>query len=172
MTPVLIAAVPAAGLLATGYGRWLRRGPVFALALTLPPIVHAAFLLARGLVFSPRFFLLILLVVILAVVQTADVLARALTSRMRLAPRSADWGAGAAIVAVTALSLLLLPAYYGAPKQPYLEAMPSWLHYATSVAGAIFVVALGSVLARRLREAPAPIVELAVSPTENPSRKT
>jgi len=56
--------------------------------------------------------------------------------------------------------------------QPYLEGTPSWLHYATSVAGAIFVVALGSVLARRLRgEAPAPIVELAVAPTKNPSHK-
>ena len=56
--------------------------------------------------------------------------------------------------------------------QPWLAAMPSWLHYATSVAGALFVVALGSGLAKRRRgEEPGPIIELAVESANEPSRE-
>lgn len=43
--------------------------------------------------------------------------------------------------------------------KPWLEGTPGWLHYATSAVGAVAVIAVGSLLARRQ---PAPLVELAV----------
>ncbi|NMG43208.1 YjbE family putative metal transport protein [Aromatoleum toluvorans] len=49
--------------------------------------------------------------------------------------------------------------------KPYVEHLPGWLHYATSVAGAVLVVALGTWLAQRKAGAQAPLVELAVEDT-------
>lgn len=47
--------------------------------------------------------------------------------------------------------------------KPWLEAAPGWLHYLTSVVGALLVVAVGTWIARRQRGEPmAPLVELAV----------
>lgn len=51
--------------------------------------------------------------------------------------------------------------------KPYLEGMPGWLHYVTSVAGAGLVVAVGSWLARRQSRAPQPLVDLAQSPHDD-----
>ncbi len=47
--------------------------------------------------------------------------------------------------------------------KPYLEGSPSWLHYVTAAAGAVFVVALGTWLAKRQTAAQAPLVDLAAS---------
>jgi len=54
--------------------------------------------------------------------------------------------------------------------EPYVEGAPGWLHYATSIAGALFVVALGRWLAQRGRRPSAPVVELAVENATHPSR--
>jgi len=48
--------------------------------------------------------------------------------------------------------------------KPHLADMPSWLHYVAAAAGALFVVALGTWLARRKAEPP--LVELA---TDSPN---
>ncbi|ATE62761.1 hypothetical protein CCZ27_17725 [Thauera sinica] len=44
--------------------------------------------------------------------------------------------------------------------RPLLQGSPSWLHYVTSAAGAVFVVGLGHWLARRALRKAAPVVEL------------
>ena len=49
--------------------------------------------------------------------------------------------------------------------EPYVAGLPGWLHYPTSIAGALFVVALGRWLARR-RVAP-PLVDLATDDAAN-----
>ncbi len=45
---------------------------------------------------------------------------------------------------------------------PWLEAAPHWLHYVTSSVGALFVVAVGTLLARRAPRPHAPVVEIAM----------
>jgi YjbE family integral membrane protein len=53
--------------------------------------------------------------------------------------------------------------------KPYLADMPSWLHYVAAAAGALFVVALGTWLARR--KATVPLMELAAdAASSNPNR--
>ena len=52
--------------------------------------------------------------------------------------------------------------------KPHLEGAPGWLHYLSAAAGAVFVVVLGTWLARR-KAAPEP-VELAMD-TPNPTRR-
>nr|WP_040395770.1 TerC family protein [Aromatoleum toluclasticum] len=49
--------------------------------------------------------------------------------------------------------------------QPYVEHLPGWLHYLTSVAGALLVVGVGTWLARRQGGEETPLVELAVEET-------
>ena len=46
--------------------------------------------------------------------------------------------------------------------KPYVEGLPGWLHYLTSAAGAVLVVAAGTWFARRRGAAETPLVELAV----------
>jgi len=49
--------------------------------------------------------------------------------------------------------------------KPYLEGAPGWLHYASAAAGALFVVALGTWLGRRVKPAGvAPIREIPLEP--------
>ncbi|HQR52020.1 MAG TPA: TerC family protein [Burkholderiales bacterium] len=50
--------------------------------------------------------------------------------------------------------------------KPHLEGWPSWFHYASAAAGAIFVVVLGTLLARRKQVAP-PVTELALDRTKH-----
>lgn len=117
---VVIAAVPfllvaGAGFLALGRRRW-----PLALALALPGALTAAFLLARGLTFSPRFFLLWLPLAILTAVVAVDAgtgwLLRATPSRARAA-------ATTAVFVLALLSAASLRRYYAVPKQPYRAAL-------------------------------------------------
>ncbi|WP_339380064.1 TerC family protein [Aromatoleum evansii] len=56
--------------------------------------------------------------------------------------------------------------------KPYVEHLPGWLHYVTSVAGALLVVAVGAWLAKRQAGPAAPLVELAVEETgDNGARR-
>jgi YjbE family integral membrane protein len=50
--------------------------------------------------------------------------------------------------------------------KPYLEGTPSWLHYVTAAAGAVFVVAVGTWLAKRQTAEQTPLVDLA-APSDN-----
>jgi len=83
-----------------------------AAALGLPPVLTALFLLARGLSFSPRFFLLLLPLGILASLAVAE-------SPAMKHPRRAVLLAALFAVA----SLISLRRYYSTPKQPYREAL-------------------------------------------------
>lgn len=47
--------------------------------------------------------------------------------------------------------------------KPYLQGAPSWLHYVSAAAGAVLVVIVGKLVARR--KPPAPVTELALDPT-------
>ena len=81
-------------------------------ALGLPPVLTAVFLLGRGLSFSPRFFLLLIPLGILASLAIAEAPA------MRHPRRAALFGALLAIA-----SLISLKRYYNTPKQPYRAAL-------------------------------------------------
>lgn len=87
-----------------------RRNAYAASALALPPILTAIFLLARGLSFSPRFFLLLIPLAILTLMSLVD---------------TNDHAKRAGIIGacLAAASLLTLPSYYRTPKQSYRAAI-------------------------------------------------
>ena len=45
--------------------------------------------------------------------------------------------------------------------KPYLASLPNWFHYVTAAVGAVFVVTVGTLLAKRRPVAQAPLVDLA-----------
>ncbi|MBI3145968.1 MAG: TerC family protein, partial [Pseudogulbenkiania sp.] len=47
--------------------------------------------------------------------------------------------------------------------KPHLAEAPHWLHYVSAAAGAVFVVVVGKLLAKRAEAAPAPVNEIALS---------
>ncbi len=51
-----------------------------------------------------------------------------------------------------------------AAVKPLMADLPGWLHYLAAAAGAILVMATGTVLARRRQSAPAPVNELKMEP--------
>ncbi|MFN2602132.1 MAG: glycosyltransferase family 39 protein [Gemmatimonadaceae bacterium] len=104
---VLFLMVGAAGTVFLVRANW-----ILAAALGLPPVLTAIFLLARGLSFSPRFFLLLLPFGILASLSVAE------SPAMRY-PRRAVLLA----VLFALASLISLRRYYNTPKQPYRAAL-------------------------------------------------
>ena len=115
---IVLLVLGAAGVSILFRASWL-----LTAALGLPPILTAVFLVARGLSFSPRFFLLLVPLTILAVMAAAEAPLSALLGRRQsrgvLHPRRA-----ALLGAVLALaSLASLPRYYRTPKQSYREAL-------------------------------------------------
>ncbi len=122
------ALAPAAvfvALAAAGYWRLVRANWVLASALTLPPVVHAAFTVAQGLTFSPRFFLLLLPVAILAaLVAAASVSSRLATMLPKVTARRLETLVAALLVTLFGLvSLRALSVYYVIPKQSYAAAI-------------------------------------------------
>lgn len=117
---VVIAAVPfmLAGL--AGFVVLVRRCWSFALALALPGALTALFLLARGLTFSPRFFLLWLVLAIVTAVVALEALAH---SVFRASPPRARTAATVAVLLLAGLSVVSLQRYYAVPKQPYRTAL-------------------------------------------------
>lgn len=128
---VFLAALPFLAIAGAGYATLLRRNWALALTLTLPGVLTAVFLLARGLTFSPRFFLLWLPLGMMAAAEgvstTVEWAARALgASRVRKDPKGAATGERmqiAALLLLATISLLALPRYYATPKQPYRAAI-------------------------------------------------
>ena len=125
---LLVAAIPFLAVAAAGYVSLTRRHWALTLALTLPGVLTALFLLVRGLTFSPRFFLLWLPLAIMAAAQgvwlTGDVAARLF--RRQTTTGATNTGAriaGGVLAALTVVSLLALPNYYRTPKQPYRAAL-------------------------------------------------
>jgi mannosyltransferase len=115
---ILFLLVGVAGLLLLLQVNWL-----VVAALGLPPAITAAFLLARGLSFSPRFFLLLIPLGIIAALSATEsdprrLLKPTVRSSMRYPRRAALLGA---LVAMA--SLLSLTHYYRVPKQSYRAAL-------------------------------------------------
>ena len=104
---LMFMIVSAAGMVFLVRANWMLAG-----ALGLPPLLTALFLLGRGLSFSPRFFLLLLPLGILASLAVAE------SPAMRHPRRAALLGALFALA-----SLIALRRYYNTPKQPYRAAL-------------------------------------------------
>ncbi len=127
---IWLMALPFLAVAAAGYASLVKRNWALALALTLPGVLTALFLIVRGLTFSPRFFLLWLPLAIMSAAQgvwlTADLIAR-LTGLGRGsragAPRTAAALGASVLLLLTAVSCLALPRYYRTPKQPYRAAL-------------------------------------------------
>lgn len=120
--PALAAALLVAG---AGVITLLRDRRSLSLALILPGLLMALFLVAFGLSFSPRFFLLALPVGILAAVKGVYVLAQRAgvilgAKRNVFVPGLAT---AALVLLVSAVSLVSLGYYYSIPKQPYRASL-------------------------------------------------
>lgn len=113
----LMAAAP---FLLLASGGWLvlwRRQWAVATALTLPGVLTAIVLVARGLTVSPRFFLLWLPLAVLTAAVTIEALALRLA---RPYQRRVAWPVFAVLAIV---SLLSLRRYFAVPKQPFRAAL-------------------------------------------------
>lgn len=113
---IVFLAVAAAGTLAV-----VRRAWALAWMFILPGILTTAFLIARQLTLSPRFFLLWLPFAMLTAVVALEV-SFGWFWRARGARRAAPF-ATAAVVALSLLSVVSLRRYYAIPKQPYRAAI-------------------------------------------------
>lgn len=95
------------------------RHSFYALTLVSPLVATAAFLLVRGLRFSPRFFLWALPVAWIFAAAALASLERWLVDHWPRTTRKAGGALSVAGVALlAAFSVLSLPAYYRTPKQP------------------------------------------------------
>jgi mannosyltransferase len=113
----VIAAVPFLLLASVGWLVLWRRQWAIAMALTLPGVLTAAVLVARGMTVSPRFFLLWLPLAVLTAAVSIEAAAERLPAPIRRR-------AGITIFAVVAaVSLLSLRWYYTVPKQPFIAAI-------------------------------------------------
>jgi mannosyltransferase len=98
---------------------FVRRHAFYALTLVSPLVATAAFLLARGLRFSPRFFLWALPVAWIFAAAALACLGQSLVDHWPRTTRKAGGAVSVAGVAIlAAFSVLTLPAYYRTPKQP------------------------------------------------------
>ncbi len=121
---VLLAAIPMSIVGAVGFAILLRRHWTLVLALLLPGMLTACLLVAGGLSFSPRFFLIMLLLGILVVVQGTFSASAAIAGRF--APGQSSRAPRAAVafgLAASALSVASLKHYYEVPKQPYRASL-------------------------------------------------
>ena len=115
---VILAALV---VMAVGYVAMLRHQWALTLALTAPGLANAAFIVISGLTFSPRIFLTLLPLAIIAAVQgvhsLSTIVAGLMSGRMQRAlPVAAT---ALAVFLVAAVSLSSLRWYYSVPKQPY-----------------------------------------------------
>lgn len=105
-------------VLLAGLGGLIRRNWVLALGLLLPGVLQAVAVTVRGLVGSPRFFLLALPLALLALVQGVLSLARP-AGQLARRPALARPLTAAAFLVMLVASVLQLPRYYRIPKQDY-----------------------------------------------------
>ena len=96
-----------------------QRSWALALSLALPGVLTGVFLVTRGLVVSPRFFLLVLPLAMMAAVQGIGSLATRATDIMKQGRTSSRYLATALVLAACTLSLISLRHYYSVPKQAY-----------------------------------------------------
>jgi hypothetical protein len=119
-TGLVLGALPFLIVAAAGFLGLFRRQWALAIALAMPPVLTALFLMARGLTFSPRFFLLALPLAILAAVQGlwsgAGLASRIVRHGQESVSRGLAWGL---VLLVAFGSAASLRAYYSVPKQAY-----------------------------------------------------
>lgn len=118
VAPLVFLVVGLAGIGILFQANWL-----LTVALGLPAVLTALFLIIRGLSFSPRFFLILLPLGILAAMAAAEAplgnVFRYARSRTASHPRRAAVLSALLVVA----SVASLPRYYRIPKQPYRAAL-------------------------------------------------
>lgn len=119
-TGLILGVAPFLIVGAAGFLELLRRQWALAAALALPGILTALFLMARGLTFSPRFFLLALPLTVVSAVQGlwsgAQAVARILPRRPTALASGLAW---TLVLVAAAVSAASLRGYYSVPKQAY-----------------------------------------------------
>ncbi len=114
-----LAAIPIIGFVTLFKRQW-----VLVVALTLPGILTATFLLVNRLTFTPRFFLLALPLAILVAVQGIEIVARFLAEKISANPNFWFPKLAATIVLLGCLvSIASLRRYYSVPKQAYRASL-------------------------------------------------
>jgi 4-amino-4-deoxy-L-arabinose transferase-like glycosyltransferase len=118
VAPLVFLVVGVAGIGILFQANWM-----LTAALGLPAVLTALFLIIRGLSFSPRFFLIVIPLGILAAMAAAEAPLekgfRYARSRTASHPRRAAVLGALLVVA----SIASLPRYYRIPKQPYRAAL-------------------------------------------------
>jgi hypothetical protein len=120
-SPAIAIVFLAAG--AFGYLTLLLVSWPLAIALTLPAILTATSLAIRSLTFSPRFFLLLLPLAILAAMSGIESVVRYLARKTARANRIPLIVQGASGVLLAVAAGKSLPYYYRTPKQPFTAAL-------------------------------------------------
>lgn len=124
---LIVAAIPALIIAAIGTVSLLRRGWVLILALSLGPLLHFALSATRGLVFSPRFFLVLLFPVILIALESlrlvVEWITRAISGRIKQPHVLPALIGGVGVAAMIVVFVLPLRYYYTVPKQPFTASL-------------------------------------------------
>jgi len=115
LLPVLVIFI--VGII--GIGILFRVSWLLTAALGLPPLLTSIFLIAGGLSFSPRFFLILIPLGILAIMAAAEAPIASLFRRSSLVGNAHPRRAAVVGSLVAFASLMSLPRYYATPKQPY-----------------------------------------------------
>ena len=106
---------------------YLRRQPVYAVALASPLIVQGAYAALSGVAFSPRFFIWALSVACIVAITGSTLIGQAISTRVDGRWRRLALNAPAALVVVLLmLSSVGLNRYYRTPKQPNRQSV-QWL---------------------------------------------
>jgi len=117
---LLLGLIPFMVVAAAGFVVLLKRQWTLTLALAFPGFLTAVFLLAQGLSFSPRFFLLGLPLAMLVAVQGIHGLVTLLSAKLGLTSRLLTPRTVTVLVLIgMAISLISLKRYYAVPKQAY-----------------------------------------------------
>lgn len=124
--PLIFAALPLLAVPVAGFVVLFKRNWALMLALTLPMVLFAIFLVLRHLPVLPRFFLLLLPLSILTLVEGLDVTSRVATRLFGMNETLSARLAVAAVLFVGLISLVPLRRYYSMPKQDFRAA----IHYA------------------------------------------
>ncbi|MEO5902448.1 MAG: glycosyltransferase family 39 protein [Gemmatimonadaceae bacterium] len=106
-----------------GFAALLRTSQALAISLILPPILTVVVLIARGLTFSPRFFLLAVPLAMLSAAAALQVIASWISSRRRDSTVTPRILCAAGLILIAAASMRSLGYYYRTPKQPYRSAI-------------------------------------------------
>lgn len=120
---VLLGALPFVVVAGAGFFTLARRNVLLALALLLPAVITAAYLFVKGLAFSPRMFLLGLLLAVMSAIAGVTTCVTYLARWLHRGPRFVSRLQTALVVSICAISAASLTRYYATPKQNYRAAI-------------------------------------------------